>query len=304
MSVCIAVLCNNSKNLVTVSDFKVGFGDFAADNLAIKETLIDVEWVALFAGNDIEHAQPIVIRAREIVRTSFLQSFLDKKKKLELSLPEDAKKAVENTLGHEYPSPEDVANAVDQAYSERLHSEIEKKVLRKRGFDTKTFLDMGKQKCTPAAYLSLCSRIDQIKISLKFLVCGFGSNGDGHIYLVDGESAPKCYDPIGMWAIGTGAHAALSSLAFHAEKGALSIFSPAGRAVYFATAAKFMAESSAEVGKGTTTVSTKEKGKEWVYVPFPRVEKIRALWEKQGAPQVPNNLDEEMKDIERMQDMS
>lgn len=36
VSVCIALLCNERKTIVRVSDYKVNFGEFAADNMAAK----------------------------------------------------------------------------------------------------------------------------------------------------------------------------------------------------------------------------------------------------------------------------
>jgi hypothetical protein len=251
-----------------VSDWKVNFGDFAADNVAVKETILFPNYQVLFAGNDTEHAAPIIQRASEILFSSMSVR----------------------------PSPVDVANAADQAYGERLQIEITNRVLRKHGFDADSFRETGKRKCTASVYQALCGRIAQVNISLKLLVCGFDKDGIGHIYCVDGKSAPKCYDNIGMWAIGSGAHAALSSLAFHADKVDLNRTTSVGKATYLAIAAKFMAESSSEVGKGATNILIGEKGNVMkLCVPTPRLEKIRALWEREGAPRIPENIEAEMK---------
>jgi hypothetical protein len=276
LTVCIAVLCNEHKTMVTVSDWKVNFGDFAADNVASKQTMLASDYQVLFAGNDTEHVVPIIERAREILLNP------------NRSVPE-LRKALEM-------SPVDVANALDEAFAERLHVEINNRVLRKRGFTVDSFRDTGKQKCTTSAYLALCSRIDQVSISLISLMCGFDKKGMGHIYSVDGKSAPKCYDSIGMWAIGSGAHAALSSLAFHADKVQLNRTTSIEKATYLAIAAKFMAESSSEAGKGATNITISEKDKMLkLCVPTPRLEKIRSLWEKEGAPRIPENIETTMK---------
>ncbi len=293
MSVCIAVLCNSRKDIVTVSDYKVGFGDFSADNLASKRH--HGVWAGshvLFAGNDIEHVLPILDRAAQILHSQNEITLLKLKRRLESA---KSKKAVPGPVNSTLASYIEVVYAIDQAYGERLQGEITKKVLRKRGFDVNTFRDTGKEKYTPTAYLALLNRIDQIKISLKFIVCGFDKDGDGHIYSVDGESSPKCYDPIGMWAIGSGAHAALSSLAFHGNQAALNVWTSTERAAYFAIAAKFMAESSSEVGVGATDVYINQEGGKMLRIPVRDIVIIRKLWEEQGAPRVPENLDEIMK---------
>lgn len=254
-----------------MSDYKVNFGEFAADNMAVKESLLFPDWQVLFAGNDTEHAAPIIRRAREILFSSMRS-------------------------GSAHPSPIDVADAADQAYGERLHIEITNRVLRKYGFDTDSFRETGKRKCTASLYHTLCGRIEQVNISLRLLVCGFDDTGIGHIYSVDGKSAPKCYDDIGMWAIGSGAHAALSSLAFHADKVQLNRTSSVEKATYLAIAAKFMAESSSEVGKGATTIYIGDKDDMFkLTVPWPRLEKLKLLWEERGAPRIPENIEAEMK---------
>jgi hypothetical protein len=269
VSICLSLLFENSKKIVNISDQKVNFGDFSADNLALKDLPIYKDMFVLFAGNDVEHAMPIIERARDIVYAS--------------------KSAI---------SVRDAAYALDQAYCERLHDEITRRVLRKRGFDVESFREKGKQKCTPSSYLNLCSRIDQVSISLKFLVVGFGpTNATGHIYLVDGESAPKNYDAIGMYAIGAGAIAAVSSLAFHAERLQVNPYAEEERALYFALTAKFMAESSGDVGRGETFVTIIEKGKPTRYPTHNFTETVRSLWEKDGAPRVPKNLDATMKEL-------
>jgi len=272
VSICIAVLCNRYKSFVLVSDYKASFGDFAADNMASKQTILFRGYSVLFAGNDVEHAAPIIERAEEILFSSIEAA---KQKKM--------------------PTPSAVVNAVDQAYAEQIHSEINRRVLRKRGFDVESFRETGKRKCTASAYLALCSRIDQVNISLRFLVVGFDEAGNAHIYCVDGKSAPKCYDSIGMWAIGSGANAALSSLAFYMDKAQLNPFSSTETATYLALVARFMAESSNEVGSKATDVRIHHHGEGPRFVPYDRQMMIRELWEKEGAPRVPPNIEAAMK---------
>jgi hypothetical protein len=265
MSVCIAVLCEERKTLVCVSDNKVNFGTFSAETVAMKDIPIYKRCTALVAGNDTEHANPILERAHQLLYSN-----------------------------NKVKSPSEIADIVDQAFAERVNREIEAKVLRKRGFTVESFLEKGKQKCTPSAYLALCNRIDQVSISLRFLICGFDEQGIGHIYSVDGKTAPSNYDSVGFWAIGSGAHAALSSLAFHANQADVSVFRPKEEAVYFALTAKFMAESSDEVGKLGALVSVFDASPEHEieYMRLEAITQVRALWQVEGAPRVPKNISE------------
>ena len=141
MSVCITILCDHRKAIVTVSDLKANFGDFSAEMIALKDIPLCPGYTVLIAGDDMEHSTPILDRASSLLSPE----------------PE----------GGGFRSPDEVAGAVDQAFGERLHSEIERRVLRKRGFTVQTFLDKGKQKCSASSYLSLCNRIDQVSIKLE-----------------------------------------------------------------------------------------------------------------------------------------
>ena len=125
MSIGLSLLSDNGKKVINITDQKVNFGGFAADNLALKDLPLYKDIYALFAGNDVAHVEPILDRAREILLSS-----------------------------KSLPSVRDAAYALDQAYGERLHDEIYRRVLRKRGFDVASFREKGKQKCTPSAYLS------------------------------------------------------------------------------------------------------------------------------------------------------
>jgi 20S proteasome alpha/beta subunit len=266
MSVCIAILCEERKTIVTVSDLKVNFGDFSAEGIVVKDIPFCAGNSILLAGDDMEYAAPILDRAKQII-------------------------------GAGYKPPNEVADAIDEAFRDQLQKQIENRVLRKRGFTAATFLDKGKQKCTPTVYLALCNRIEQVSIKLKFLVCGFDENKIGHIYLVDGENAPANYDSVGMWAIGSGAHAALSTLAYFANRLDITVNKSAGEATYFGMTAKYMAESSDQVGKKEPFVCVVDASRKGKYINYRDLVKIRQLWEQDGAPRVPDNLIEFMKPL-------
>ncbi len=271
MSLCLSLLAERGNKVINISDEKVNFGEFSADNLALKDLPLYRDMYVLFAGNDTEHVEPILTRTRDIL----------------ISLEKE-------------PSVRDAANALDLAYGERLQEEIHCRVLRRRGFTVESFRKEGKQKCTPSDYLNLCSRIEKVSISLKFIVSGFGANDsrdahNGRIYTIDGVSAPKSRTPIGMWAVGSGRTAALGWLAYHIERLNVNSLQSESLALYYGLTARFMAETDVDVGRGDTMVYIAEKDKKGRYPTHALLQAVRDIWEKEGAPQVPKNLEERMK---------
>jgi hypothetical protein len=255
-------MCESRKTIICVTDQKVSFGDFSADTIAVnKNDPFAADWVALSAGDDMEHALPIVERCTSMLYPRGIRKY----------------KAL---------TPEFVASKFDLAYWERLQRQIETKVLRKYHFTGKSFNKEGKIKCTATIYNNLCNRIDQTGLSLTFLICGFGDNETGHILVVDGRNAPTSYDSIGMWAIGSGAASALSALAFHADKHGLSVYSSLPEALYCACEAKFMAESAKEVGRNTFIIIMQKDARIRCLSP-PGVQIIKKIWESKGAPRIP-----------------
>ena len=92
-----------------------------------------------------------------------------------------------------------------------------------------------------------------------------------------------------MWAIGTGAPAALSSLAFHRDRADFNTFSSEEEAVYFGLAAKFMAEASPYVGRETFVTVDRKRG-ELGYLLPEDIDKVRNIWEAGGRPRAPRDL--------------
>jgi hypothetical protein len=266
VTICIAALCENRDKIILVSDSKVSFGDFSADMAVLKMEPLFARWMTLFAGEDVEHIPFILERAHDL-----------------LSSARRKKGAV--------PTPGQVANALQRSYEERLETQIEATVLRRYGYTVKSFRNEGKKKCTASVYNGLCSKIANVKISLKFLLAGFDSKNKGHIIVGGGEEAPMDYTTLGFWAIGTGAHAALSSLVYHRERQHISTTKPVEECLYVACASKFMSESARDIGKFTavSTISMIDG------FHLPHVKPIRKIWENEGAPRLPKNLEERIK---------
>jgi len=263
MSVCICVLCRDVANydrrgqqIIFVEDRKVTFTDFSADNAVTKNSSLIKNWWVQYAGNDVDKAQLVIEAARE------------------------------KTTGGRTQSPQLIAKALQESWSEFRDREIETKILRKHGFSFKSFREQGRDKCTESVYDELHDRIDKFKWSLEFLLAGFDKDGDAHLLGIATDGTVSSYSELGFWAIGSGSHAALSSLSFHVEHNNLcSYCSCAHNAVYFGCEAKFMAETSVEVGKESTLVAIHKKNEREPQFFFnPEVEQLKKSWLKYGAP--------------------
>lgn len=268
VSVCVVaryLVRDGSDKLVCIADQRVSFGDFSGEHLTLKSTPISPGWAVLFAGNDVEHAQPIIVAAEKMAALAV------KKYNRELEADE-------------------VAELVDQSYSAHLERQIANKHLRKHKFTSESFLNTGKTKCTPEVYLKTWDRISGEKLSLRFIVCGFDEARKAHIWLVDGEHAPTSYDTIGFWSIGRGAPAALSSIAFHISE--TKGFSSLEETVYVALTAKFMAETASDVGPSTfgVVLSHPDEKTPVIILRQAVIDGIRKLWKKSGRPRIPRSV--------------
>jgi hypothetical protein len=280
MSVCICLLSKDDdshnekysgQSIVFVEDRKVTFDDFSADNAVTKNAMLCKGWWIQYAGNDVEKASLLIDQAQ-------------------------------HKIGRNDPNtwnPHLIVNILHEAWLESRDREIEAKILRKHGFTFESFREHGRDKCTDSVYDGLHDRIDRFKFSLEFLLAGFDVDGDAHLFCLDSQGTVSCYDDLGFWAIGSGAHAALSSLSFHIEHGNLcSYCSCVHKSVYFACEAKFMAETSVHVGKDGTLVSIHRKDeKETQFFFDSETQKIKKSWLKYGAPKPSDNVMSQIYDL-------
>jgi len=260
VSVCIAVLSESRKKIVCVTDARASFKDFSSDKLALKNWPFFRDWVALYAGSDVEYVPSILEGTSDR-----LYALMKKGRKI---------------------GAKEVGNALQAMWWAKLDELVEYRVLRRHKVSTREFLSKRKF-FTDEVYNNLRNRMEQIKLSLQILACGFDPDGQGRILLIDGVTPPRRYDPTGVFAIGTGASAALSALSFHADKNYLSQFSDINTSLYCALEARFMAASAQDVGRESTFVTVMEKGKEIQYMSDLGVEYIRKVWARSGAPRIP-----------------
>ncbi len=261
VTVCIGALCEKRSVVVAATDMLPTLGNIAADVAVIKNDVLFPRWAVLTAGDDVEHLEPILDRARVLL-----------------------------TKKWERKSPQEVATKLARAYEERLQEEIRIRVLSRFRFTPNTFRDHGKRKLTASVFNSLASKIASIKIRLKFLVCGL-HRGEGHILGFDGDGAPVSYNKLGFWAIGDGAPVALASLGFANHRipqfvGQMSL----AECVYQVCAAKFMAETVRTVGRKTFLVIYGPNDGQVRFIFASDEQKIRDAWENEGAPRQPQTI--------------
>jgi hypothetical protein len=271
LSVGIALSCESRDCIVMISDQKVTLSEASADNAALKGRRLFSRCWAIEVGDDAEFA-PII-------------------------LGETAALLSERNKPGNIVHPATVVEALDEVFWKHIHAKIERTVLRKYKFTVDSFREQGKTKCTASVYNNLCAKIEKTGISLEFLVAGFDSGGKAHIFVVDGKDSPRCYTQVGVWAVGSGAHAALSSLFFQIDKRRFNpLWSTAEQACYFACEAKFMAEASGHVGREGAALSVFRSVDldKRAHLIGSAMQEIKSIWLKKGAPRVPKGIEQEI----------
>jgi 20S proteasome alpha/beta subunit len=268
VTVCIAAIADKRKHIALVSDSKVAFGEFSADRAVRKNVPLLGEYVVLCAGNDAARADTIYNRVRK--------QLVDKS-------PE--------------PSVDEIAEALFMECKRERDRIVEGKILSKHGYDTTTFREKGKQLCTAAVFFDIHSAMAQISLSLDFIIAGFDEKGEPHLRFTNCETPPEDYDSLGFYAIGSGAHAALSSMTHAVEHLIFSRYRDTGTVLYHAMAAKFMAESARDVGKDTFAVVIGHNESPKFISVFDGDEYVRERWKSEGAPRVPNGIGGAIEDL-------
>lgn len=133
--------------------------------------------------------------------------------------------------------------------------------------------------------------IQALDFNCSFLVAGFDSQGP-HIFVISPPGIEEHYDSIGFWSIGSGSHSALSSLLFRKASRYDSLL----MGIYYVAEAKFMAESAQGVGKHTPIMILKADGT-YGYLTDASTNVIRKIWENEGKPPMPNNLETRIGEI-------
>jgi hypothetical protein len=233
----------------------VSFGDMvpASDSGTLKFQPIGSRWGALYAGDDISPALPIIDRAR-----SKLQS---------------------NASGDSFG---EVLRIVREAYQEERAQQVSDRFLSIIGLNFKEFKAEGYQQLGPAEYGKLLAEIKNFTLGVELLVHGLDKESSRHhIFTVDDPGAASQKDLMGYWAIGSGQYMALGALAGRS----LSIMS-VPELIYRLCAAKFAAGTATGVGKATLVTVMDKDGNERMFT-SPMVDELKAVWEEEQRNPTP-----------------
>jgi hypothetical protein len=265
MTVCIAGFAFSRKGIIAVSDRRLTYGDIAADVATVEKAVrIHPCWMAMFAGNDIGNVTPILDRVRT-------------------QLPQD--KPVSRI---------DVAREIRGAFRAQHRTIIEERVLAPFDLSVRDFQQKGFSELGPQTFNELRHEVQATKVDCEFLICGF-SETEPQIFAIS-DHGLSYYDKIGYWSIGSGAWSALSSLAFRKFHLDLSIH----EAMYQLLEAKFMADTAVPtVGKETYALLMKANGA-MAFMDESGIGQVRAIWEAEGQPRTPPDLESRMPHITAM----
>jgi hypothetical protein len=258
VTVCIAAICKwdeNTEAIVTACDQMLSLGQFSADNITTKIDPIHPAWEAMFAGDDITRVDYVLEAVREIL----------------CQPPIKPRSFVE------------VSRAFSTAHRKVRRHVVESTVLAPYSMTLKQFLRDGMAQFGAENFTALLQVVQGTTLGCTFLVCGFGQDGEPHIFTVSESGESQIYDRPGCWAIGSGQQSALSSLFFHSYNRLHDYKS----AIYHVCEAKFMAETAIGVGK-KTFLSMYRLHYPRLYTTESSIEEIRKAWETDGKPRVPH----------------
>jgi 20S proteasome alpha/beta subunit len=256
MTVCIAGIGALDRDIIAVSDQRLTYTYLSADSsTTMKVYGLHRHWMAMFSGNDIGNVKPILERVKR-----------------EVAAHPDATTRVE------------VARQFRNAYKAHRTTLIEERVLAHLGMSLAEFRKTGFDQLGPSAFEDLRHKVEATKVDCDFLVCGFSDDKTPQLFVIS-DTGLSYYDTAGFWAIGEGAYSAISSLAFRQYHRALS----REESLYLLLEAKFMAESSPSVGRGTTVIALNVDGGGTIYSEGD-IETVREIWMNDGRPRMPDDL--------------
>jgi hypothetical protein len=257
MTLCLAAACKSNHAIAYVFDEQVTTVDSAADVLSKGARVDGHSWALLLAGHDVSLAGVLYDRLKRELMTP------DGKPKRRFSL-------------------EDMRQELLKAQSAVLLKDAIPGILPPQ-WSYGDFKAEGRAKLPN--YDVLYQQIENARSGCDFMLAGFDDRDLPHIEVVPGRGSPRNFDRIGFCAMGSG-----EEVATHYIKvcGYARTWS-ARQAVYHLCAAKFFAESG-YVGSGTRIVVMKDDRTLLTMATEP----IRALWNAEGSPRVPDDVERKM----------
>jgi hypothetical protein len=266
MTVCIAAICTSGDDnaVITVSDSKVSMGGyFSADKMAYKTEPVLGSWMALMAGDDISHATPI-LEMMAIAKTMLPTLTLD-----------------------------EITSLAKSSYRKQRAIVAEDRFLSPYNMTLDEFKSSGRDVFLQETHAEIIRSIRDCDLKLEILFGGFDKSKAPHIFRLGDPGDCDYYDKVGFWSIGSGQHAALSTLFAHQYNRTESL----GTCVFKVLAAKYTAESAIGVGEDTHLMVSFSKSP-WMSFVADKVEaKVKAQWKRlpKIPKQAPKLIDDELK---------
>jgi hypothetical protein len=261
MTVCIAAICEpevGDEYIVTASDRMVSMGGyFSGDEIVRKIDPCGVGWTSMLAGNDVSPAVPIL--AKIMASTRDKPDYGD--------------------------TQESVADAFRAAYKAQRMEAIEDDLLASAGFTWETFRKSDARAQLPErTYERIIDNISTYELDITFLVSGFDSDGEAHIFTISNPGKCDYYKKLGFWSIGSGQHQAVASMFASRYDRHNSL----EECVAQVLASKLSAESASGVGKDTWLMAHSAKLRNTsMFIKPHTVSFFRSEWDK--LPRIPSN---------------
>lgn len=259
MTVAIAAFGPSKKEIVTISDARLSYGEMipAADNATMKNTKICGKWSMMFAAEDATTFDPVADETMRILGNSATDS--------------DAPYAERNF------SIEDVTDAARAAYEKEFSERFFRDKLSRFGFaDIADFRRIGYAEMGKDLYHQYSIDLAKFDLGLELLVYGFDGSANQTIFEVANPGKIINHSRRGYAAIGSGSLMALAAL----NK------KPLGPTlldtIYRACDAKFSAETARDVGKTTHVITLASDGRNG-FLDENELKKIHEIWIKDLA---------------------
>ncbi|PIU57546.1 MAG: hypothetical protein COS88_00755 [Chloroflexi bacterium CG07_land_8_20_14_0_80_51_10] len=243
VTICLGLLCENSKKLVAVADrmVSVEFLSLEFEQRTRKVEPLGKQVVALTAGDALAHTELLRKANCQIQRMS-------------------------------QPAISEIANLIESCFIEARQKLAENTILRRAGLDYATFLEEQRNLATDLAF-GLMSEYQKVELDLELLILGVDGSG-AHLYHIGDPGVTTCFDAIGYAAIGSGLPHAESFLteADYSPKITLN------RAIWLCYVAKRRSERAPGVGKATDVLVIDDKGSRFLNDGI--IDNLREIYER------------------------
>ena len=259
MTVCIAAICDYGRSILLATDQMISTQRFSGDAITLKISSVHSDWAMMFASDELGYVGPIYGGVRE-------------------ELGDTSQKATARRVR------EVVLEKYAQAYRRKADS-----VLAPLELNLDSYKSEGRQILGQEIFAQYWATLNELSLNSSFLVAGYDEvNRVPSLFEVSKLGEAVSHDPVGFWAIGSGAPNALAMLFFHS----FNRFVERERAIYHICEAKFMAESASGVGKYTSLIEMRASNDEAAKIDkfelsTEFVSEIRNWWEIQGKPRFP-----------------